>query len=144
MTLAWSEVEQRMGAVSDVSPMAGFTERWRVRLAEYQQQRHQIQLGAHLLATTIGLAALTALLVAELLNVIQPALPTLVAWTSKVANLLANINLMRILFNVLFQSLFETVPVIYWLFVLLSVAGLSILWLVSLHRYSYVRIIKEE
>jgi hypothetical protein len=144
LMLSWNEVEKSMVAVSDVMPKAGFTERWKVRLAEYRQQRHQIQLGAHLLATTVGLTALTVLLGAELINVFQPALPTVLAWMGKVANLLANINLMRMIFNVLLQSFVETIPVFYWLFILLGFAGLSILWLVSLNRYSYVRIKKEE
>jgi hypothetical protein len=96
-----------------------------------------------LLTTTIGLTVLSVLFGAELLTLLQPAVPTLVVWGGKVANFVANLNLFRVIMGILVEATLESIPLVYRVVLPFSLAGLAAFWVVSIHRLSYRRIRKE-
>lgn len=143
LATAWMDIEGQIFSASLVAPAPGFSQRWRSRLADHRRQVNHRQMSAMLLTTTVGLAVLSVLFGAELLPLLQPAVPTLVAWGGKVASLVANLNLFRLIMGILVEATLESIPLMYRVVLPLSLAGLAALWVVSLHRLSYRRIRKE-
>lgn len=143
LATAWMDIEGQIFSASLVAPAPGFSQRWRSRLADHRRQVNHRQMSAMLLTTTVGLAVLSVLFGAELLPLLQPAVPTLVAWGGKVASLVANLNLFRLIMGILVEATLESIPLMYRVVLPLSLAGLAAFWVVSLHRLSYRRIRKE-
>jgi predicted anti-sigma-YlaC factor YlaD len=140
---AWTSIEDQIHSASMIAPVPGFTQRWRSRLADHRRWTNQRQMSAVLLTTTLGLVGLAILFGVELLPLLQPAIPTLMAWGSKVANLVANLNLFRMIISILIDATIDSIPLVYQVSLPLCLAGLAALWVVSLHRFSYRRIRKE-
>jgi predicted anti-sigma-YlaC factor YlaD len=140
---AWMDIEGQLFSTSQVAPAPGFTQRWRARLADHQQQVNHRQMGAMLLTTATGLAVLSVLFGAELLQIVQPAIPTIVAWGGKVANFFANLNMFRLIMGILVEATVESIPLAYRVVLPFSLAGLAAVWVLSLHRLSYRMIRKE-
>ena len=143
LATAWMDIEGRLLSTSLVAPAPGFSQRWLARLSDHRRQVNHRQMSAMLLTTTIGLAVLSVLFGAELLPLLQPLVPTLVAWGGKVANLVANLNLFRVIMGILVEATVESIPLAYRVVLPFSLAGLAAFWVLSLHRLSYRRIRKE-
>lgn len=143
LATAWMDIEGQLFSASLIAPAPGFSQRWRARLADHQRQANQRQMSAMLLTTTVGLAGLSILFGAELLSLLQPAIPTLVAWGGKVASLVANLNLFRLIMSILVEATVESVPLVYRVVLPFSLVGLAAFWVVTLHRLSFRRIRKE-
>ncbi len=140
LATAWMDIEGQLFSASLVAPASGFSQRWRSRLADHRHRVNHRQMSAMLLTTTVGLAVLSVLFGAELLSLLQPAVPTLVAWGGKVANIVANLNLFRLIMGILVEVTLESIPLVYRVVLPFSLAGLAAFWVVSLHRLSYRRI----
>jgi hypothetical protein len=143
LATAWMDIEGQLFSASLIAPAPGFSQRWRARLAGHQRQVNQRQMSAMLLTTSIGLAVLSVLFGAELLSLVQPVVPTLMAWGGKVANFVANLNLFRLIMGILVEATVESIPLAYRVVLPFSLAGLAAFWILSLHRLSYRRIRKE-
>ncbi len=139
---AWTDIESQLFSASIVAPAPGFSQRWRVRLADHRRRVNHRQMGAMLLTTTVGLAVLLVLFGAELLPLLQSAIPTLVAWGGKVANLVANLNVFRLVMGILVEATLENIPLAYRVGLPLCLAGLAAFWIFSLHRLNDRRIKK--
>jgi predicted anti-sigma-YlaC factor YlaD len=137
LATAWMDIEGQLLSTSLVAPVPGFTQRWRARLADRRQQVNQRQVGAMLLTTATGLAVLSVLFGAELVSLVQPAIPTIVAWGSKAANFVANLNIFRLIMGILVETTLESIPLVYRVVLPFSLAGLAAFWVVSIHRLSY-------
>jgi hypothetical protein len=143
LATAWKDVEGQLMSSSLITPAPGFTQRWRSRLADHRRRTSQLQMSAVLLTTTIGSAALAFLFGAELLPLLQSAIPAFVAWSGKVANVFANLSPFQKVISILIEATLEKIPLIYQVTLPLCLAGLAALWVVSLHRFKYRRIRKE-
>jgi hypothetical protein len=133
LATAWKDVEGQLMSSSLITPAPGFT----------QRRTSQLQMSAVLLTTTIGSAALAFLFGAELLPLLQSAIPAFVAWSGKVANVFANLSPFQKVISILIEATLEKIPLIYQVTLPLCLAGLAALWVVSLHRLKYRRIRKE-
>lgn len=143
LATAWKDIEGQLLSASMVAPAPGFTQRWRSRLADHNRRTGQLQMGAVLLATTIGSAALAFLFGVELLPLLQSAVPAFVAWSGKFAIFVANLSPFRTVIGILIEAALENIPLIYRVSLPLCLAGLTAFWVVSLHRLNYRRIRKE-
>jgi hypothetical protein len=143
LATAWMDIEGQLFSASLIAPAPGFSRRWRSRIADHRRQVNYRQMSAMLLTTTVGLAVLSVLFGAELLPLVQPVVPTLVAWGGKVANFIANLNMFRLIMGILVETTVESIPLAYRVVLPFSLAGLSAFWVLSLHRLSYRRIRKE-
>lgn len=139
LATAWMDIEAQLFAASLIAPATGFSRRWRVRLADHQRQVNHRQMSAMLLTTTVGLAVLSILFGAELLPLVQPAIPTLAAWGGKVASLVANLNLFRLIMSILVEAIVESIPLVYRVVLPFSLTGLAAFWILSIHRLSFRR-----
>jgi len=139
----WTNIEDQILSASLVAPLPGFTQRWRSRLADHRRRTHQRQMSAVLFTTALGLVGLAFLFGTELLPLFQPAIPTLMVWGSKVANLIANLHLFRMIMGILLDASIDSIPLVYRVSLPLSLAGLATLWVVSINRFRYRRIRKE-
>lgn len=140
---AWTNIEGQILSASMVEPLPGFTQRWRSRLADHRRRTNQRQMSAVLITTALGLVSLALLFGAELLPLLQPVIPDLMAWGSKVANFVANLNLFRMIMGILIDASIDRIPLVYRVTLPLGLAGLAAFWVVSIHRLSYRRIRKE-
>ena len=143
LATAWMEIEGQLFSASLIAPTSGFSHRWRSRLADYQRQINHRQMSAILLTTTVGLAMLSVLFGAELLSLLRPVVPTLMEWGGKVANLIANLNLFRLIVSILVEATVESVPLVYRVVLPFSLAGMAAFWVLSLHRLNFRRMRKE-
>lgn len=143
LAAAWSAVEDQILSTSQIEPAPGFTQRWRVRLADDRHRVGQRQLGAVLLSTTVGLVTLALLFGAQLLPLLQPAIPAITQWFSKIVGVVAHLNLVREIFSVLFEIMVEGIPIVYRVTLPISLAGLSTLWIVSLYRLNFQNLRRE-
>jgi len=143
LAAAWSAVEGQILSTSQIEPAPGFTQRWRVRLADDNRRSGQRQLGAVLLSMTVGLVTLTLLFGAQLLPLLKPAIPIITQWFSKIVGVIGHLNLVREILGVLFKIMVEDIPMVYRVALPISLAGLSALWIVSLHRLSFQNLRRE-
>ena len=138
----WVEIDGQLFSASLIAPAPGFSQRWRSRLADHQRQINHRQMSAMLLTTAVGLAVLSVLFGAEILPLLQPAVPTLVAWGGKMTNLVANLNIFGLIMGILVEATFESIPLVYRMVLPIGLAGLAAFWVFSLHRLNYRRIKK--
>jgi len=143
LAAAWSAVEGQLLSTSQIEPAPGFTQRWRASLADDRHQVGQRQLGTVLLSTTVGLVTLALLFGAQLLPLLQPVIPTITQWFSKIVAVVAHLNLVREIFSVLLEIMVEGIPIVYRVILPISLAGLSALWIVSLYRLSFQNLRRE-
>lgn len=142
LATAWGDVEGQLLSASLIAPAPGFSRRWRTYLADHRRRISHRQMGVLLLTTAVGLAVLSVLFGAELLPSLQQAVPTLVSWVGKVANLVANLNVFRLVMGILVEATLENIPLVYRVVLPLSLAGLAAFWVFSLYRLNYRRITK--
>lgn len=143
LATAWRAVEGQILSTSQIEPAPGFVQRWRANLADYRHRVGQRQLGTVLLSTTVGLVTLTLLFGAQLLPLLQPVIPAITQWFSKLVGVIAHLNLVREIFGVLFEIMVEGIPIVYRVVLPISLAGLSIVWIVSLYRLSFQNLRRE-
>ena len=137
LAAAWSAVEGQLISTSQIEPAPGFTQRWRASLADDRHRVGQRQLGTVLLSTTVGLVTLALLFGAQLLPLLQPAIPAITQWFSKIVGVVAHLNLVREVFSVLLEIMVEGIPIVYRVVLPISLTGLSAGWIVSLYRLSF-------
>jgi hypothetical protein len=99
-------------------------------------------MGAMFLTMSVGLAVLSILFGAEILPLLQPAIPTLLASAGKMANLAVNLNTFRLIMGILAEATLESIPLVYRVVLPLGLAGLAAFWIFSLHRLNVRRIKK--
>ncbi len=143
LATAWMEVEGQLFSASLITPEPGFSQRWRSRLADHRRKVNYRQMSAMLLTTAVGLAVVSVLFGAELLPLLQSAVPTLATWGGKVATLVANLNLFRVIMGILVDATLESIPLVYRVVLPFSLACLAAFWVFSLHRLNFRRIRKE-
>ena len=137
LAAAWKAAEDQLRSTSQVEPAPGFTQRWRVCLADNRHRMGQRQLCTVLFSTTVGLVTLTLLLGMQLLPLLQPVIPTITQWFSKIVAVVAHLNLVREIFSVLLEIMVEGIPIVFRLVLPISLAGLTAGWIVSLYRLSF-------
>ena len=136
-------VDDQLRSTSQIRPAPGFTQRWRACLAENRHRMGQCQLCTVLLSTTVGLITLTLLFGAQLLPLLQPVIPAITQWFSKIVGVIAHLNLVRDILGVLFEIMVEGIPIVYRVVLPVSIAGLSAGWIVSLYRLSLQNLRRE-
>ena len=140
---AWRAVEGQLLSTSQIEPAPGFTQRWRTCLANDRHRVGQRQLGTLLLSTTVGLVTLTLLFGAQLLPLLQPVIPAIAQWFSKIVGVVAHLNLVREIFSVLLEIMVEGIPIVYRVILPISLIGLSAMWIFSLYRLSFQNLRRE-
>lgn len=143
LAAAGRAVEGQLLTTSQIEPAPGFTQRWRACLADDRHRVGQRQLGAVLLSTIVGLVTLTLLFGAQLLPLLQPVIPAITQWFSKIVAVVAHLNLVREIFSVLLEIMVEGIPIVYRVVLPISLAGLSAVWIVSLYRLSFQNLRRE-
>ena len=143
LVAAWGAVEGQLLSTSQIEPAPGFTQRWLASLADDRHRVGQRQLGTVLLSTTVGLVTLTLLFGAQLLPLLQPAIPAITQWFSKIVGVIAHLNLVREIFGVLLEIMVEGIPIVYRVVLPIILAGLSAMWIVSLYRLSFINLRRE-
>jgi hypothetical protein len=143
LAAAWRAVEGQLHSTSQIEPAPGFTQRWLASLADDRQRAGQRQLSIVLLSTTIGLVTLTLLFGAQLLPLLQPVIPAITQWFSKIIGVIAHLNLVGEIYSILFEIMVEGIPIVYRVALPISLAGLSAMWIVSLYRLSFQNLRRE-
>ncbi|MCK4962271.1 MAG: hypothetical protein KAS19_07285, partial [Anaerolineales bacterium] len=85
----------------------------------------------------------TLLFGAQLLPLLQPVIPAITQWFSKLVGVIAHLNLAGEIFGVLFKIMVEGIPIVYRVALPISLAGLSAIWIVSLYRLNFQNLRRE-
>ncbi len=132
---SWKELDLLIQNSDEVSPAAGFTQRFQSRLVEYkaaQQLRHSWQ--------TIGITAFTAiilltLLVTQVWELIQAPGPYLMIWFDRMVSVVSIYYLlMNVAGSISWSTPFLTFIVMFFLVGIVSF--MSVLWLLAYKKFS--------
>lgn len=134
----WRAVERSLQDAGLVGPSPGFVGRWETRLAEMQQQRARHQSWLVLAAITLAVLALGSALSAHLLAVYNSPAQLVVGLLAGVTELVSTFNA----YVEVLEAVSRTLPAVFilvtWLGVV-ALGGMSILWLLSIHRLTFQR-----
>lgn len=135
--IALDEVEKQLEAAHLVAPATGFSNRWRIRLAEHRQKTQLRQLNTLVFSLSSGLVVLSLLLWPRFLPWIELIGLVLVAGTGKVINVLGQLNFFREILGMIADGMLAMVPMVYRVGLPVALTGLSALWIASLYRIGY-------
>jgi hypothetical protein len=135
---AWLEVESACRKIPQVAPASGFTDRWQLRLAEYQNRKQKYHGWLTFGLTVLIVTSLSVILVTQFWSLLQAPGPYLAAWFSRFVDLIS-----------IYFSLQNRINPFYWdipvytfvgMFFLVGIASfMSVLWLAAYRKLSFVR-----
>ena len=139
---AWKTLDGKIQATPMVSPQPGFSQRWRASLAErrLRQQARQIR---QFFLVLLGAALFTLLLLVITLLITTSPLNLLISAYQSLIRLVIQGNHIQHVFLPLLGSLPPVIPIAAWI-ILSSIMGLlSILWVGSVWRISYLGVFQK-
>ncbi len=133
-----AEVNLALKSAKPVSPQAGFTDRFQVRLvAQKKALRRRNILGFLFLSLSVlGMAAWLAWPVFQ--AAIQSPVDLLASWLSSLVTLWASLQALEQISSVLLRTVTGFIPAYFWLAVLAAGVGWSLLWAFSLKRFAKI------
>lgn len=135
---AWRQVASAFSAVPQVQPEPGFTLRWQAHLAEYlaqkQKRRNWMVIGLNL----VVILSLLGLVSTQIWALIEAPGPYLVEWFSRVFSLVTIYYTLQDFFESLSVNI-SLLPLIGMFFLVGIISFMSVLWLATYRKLSYVR-----
>lgn len=135
-------VERTFSSVQMVEPLPGFTQRWRARLDQKRIKAHRSQTSLLLGLLSIGTVVLFMPIVLQLLSVLISPENLLFDYAKGTVEWLAWFELIGQFVMTFLNTLISTVPVYWWLSIAVFLAGMSLLWGISLQRLGFLQIKK--
>jgi hypothetical protein len=143
VSTSWNELEGKMRSTTFVEPTAGFTDRFRNRLAVYKRRKQERLTLAVILAIFTSLIVVAIFAGVELLSIV----PTILSFLLKVASGLAQLGgLLMILWDfilVLIEGISQAVPAGLLLAISTVASGLAIIWIVSKYQAGFYTVRRE-
>ena len=140
---SWNELEGNMRSTTFVEPTAGFTERFRDRLAIYKRRKQERLTLAVILAILTSLIIVAVFAGVELLSFV----PTILSFLLKSVNGLARLGGLLALLGdfvlVLIEGISQSIPAGLLLAISTVASGLAIIWMVSKYQAGF-NIIRRE
>jgi uncharacterized membrane protein YhaH (DUF805 family) len=133
-----AEVDVALRSTRMVTPAAGFTDRFQVRLERRKQALRRRNYWGFLLLTLGVIAALLWLAWPLLSPVIQSPVNTLASWLSWLIALWTSLQAMGRVSELIFQVLPSFVPPVIWLVITLGAGGWGLLWILSLMKLTKI------
>jgi hypothetical protein len=129
LSIAWGEVEDEIQVAPILSPAAGFTERWRTRLAADRLKR-QHRLNISILFLCVGGAALFLIVSSVMIiPLFKSPWPFILTWTYQLATLFSMTSVYGGALTTLIRTLVKIVPPMFWVTLPLAFSFLLIIWL---------------
>ena len=139
LSLAWREVERDIQEASELSPTAGFTDRWQVRLAS-EKRKQQRRQNLSILLFTVGVASL--LLVASsvmVLPLLKSPWPFLLTWAYQLMTLLSITTIYGGALTTLLRAVVGIMPPLIWATLPVAIGLLSLIWLLVFQKIFVTR-----
>ena len=135
---AIAEVNLALRSVRQAEPAAGFVERFQVRLvAQRQATRRRNVVGFAVLVLSV-LGLLLGLTWPVLKAAVESPVDLLGSWLSALVNLWASLQVLFHAGSVLFRVAPGFVPGYIWAILLIAFTGWSVVWVVSLKKFTKV------
>jgi hypothetical protein len=133
---ALAEVNLALKSVKIVAPAAGFADRFQVRLEARKKALRRRNFWGFALLTVSVLSVLTWVCWPFILRLAQSPVDLLAAWLSSLLSLYTVIQAMLHAGAVLFRVVPGFIPSYIWVVVLFAGCGWSLLWVLSLIKFS--------
>ena len=135
---ALAEVNLALKSVRVAAPASGFTDRFQLRLATRKQALHRRNIwGFSLLtASVLGLGSWVSLPVIE--GLVQSPVNLLASWMSSMVSFWASLQAIFRAGVVLFKVVPGFVPAYIWAVILFGAGAWSLVWIVSLMKFTKV------
>jgi hypothetical protein len=136
---ALAEVNLALKSVKVAAPAAGFTDRFQVRLAVKKQALRRRNFWGFLLLTVSVLGLLGWVSWPVLKDLIQSPVNLLTSWISSLVSFWASLQAIFRAGIVLFKVVPGFVPAYIWAVILFAAGGWSMVWVVSLMKFTKYR-----
>jgi hypothetical protein len=136
---ALAEVNLALKSVKVAAPAAGFTDRFQVRLAARKQALRRRNFWGFLLLTVSVLGLLGWVSWPVLKDLIQSPVNLLASWISSLVSFWASLQAIFRTGMVLFKVVPGFVPAYIWAVILFAAGGWSMVWVVSLMKFTKYR-----
>jgi len=131
-----AEVNLVLDSVREVSPAGGFTDRFQVRLAAKKKALQRRNYWGFLVLTLSTLGILGWLAWPVLKELIQTPVNVLASWITSLASIWAAIQAVTRTGAVLFKVVPGFIPGFVWMVILVTAVGWSLVWVVSLMKFT--------
>jgi hypothetical protein len=135
---AIAEVNLALNSVKEVAPAAGFSDRFQVRLAAKKQALRRRNIWGFMILTLSALGILGWVAWPILKDLILSPVNLLASWISSLASFWAAIQAITRTGAMLFKVVPGFVPVYVWMAILMAAGGWSLVWVVSLIKFTKV------
>ena len=135
---ALAEVNLALKSVKMVTPAAGFTERFQLRLEAQKKALRRRNLWGFLVLTLSVLSGLFWIAWPFLKSMIQSPVDLLASWLSTVVSIWASVEALFQGGRVILKVLPGFIPIYVWVVVLLVAGGWSLLWVLSLKKFTKI------
>lgn len=139
LSIAWRNVEQQFSLAVQMSPTAGFTDRWQSMLAVDLDKKFRQQTVITLGVFGIGTLMLFGLLSLFLFPVIQTPLPYLVTSLYRLTLVVASVGNLLSAVSKLLQKFISIAPPLVWLAIVVALISTISVWIISIQKLTNIR-----
>jgi hypothetical protein len=139
LSTAWRSVEQQFTQAVQMSPTAGFVERWQGVLAADLDRKFRQQTIITMAIFGLGTMTLFGLLFIFFFPVIQTPLPYLLTSLYRVTLLVASVSNLLSAVSKLLQKFISIAPPFVWVAVVVVLISSISIWLVSIQKLTNIR-----
>jgi len=135
---AIAEVNLALSSVNEVAPSEGFTDRFQARLAAKKQALRRRNFWGFFVLTLSTLGILGWIAWPIFKDLILSPVNLLASWISSLASFWAAIQAITRTGEVLFKVIPGFIPAYAWMVILVAAGGWSLVWVVSLMKFTNV------
>jgi hypothetical protein len=135
---AIAEVNLALNSVNEVAPAAGFSDRFQARLAAKKLALRRRNVWGFMILTLSSLGILVLAAWPILKDLILSPIDLLASWISSLASFWAAIQAITRTGAMLFKVVPGFIPVYVWMAILVAAGGWSLIWVVSLIKFTKV------
>ena len=135
---AIAEVNLALNSVKQVAPAAGFSDRFQARLVAKKQALRRRNVWGFMILTLSALGILALAAWPILKDLILSPIDLLASWISSLTSFWAAIQAITRAGAMLFKVVPGFIPVYVWMAILMAAGGWSLIWVVSLIKFTKV------
>lgn len=139
LSTAWHQVEGMLMSSPMVAPEAGFTHRWKIRLAQELARRHRLQSLWIFTFYALGALALLVMLVVMLIPFLQYPAVYLLALAYHFGTWFADIEMVVDITSMLIKTMIGLVPYPFWIGIFVVLGSLSVIWMIVIRKLTSTR-----
>jgi hypothetical protein len=139
LSTAWREVRHEISSASTVSPLPGFTARFRANLEAQRARREYAQTLLFLSVCMLGAALLLIALGILAWPVVRSPYPLLLAIGYEVASVFTMTSTALSLGGTLFRTIGGIVPPILWVLLVVIAGSMLAVWIFVFRRFAFAR-----